>query len=326
MDDTLVTVIVAAYNSSRTIDETLRGIRSQSHTALEILVVDDGSTDDTSAIVRRHAAVDPRIRLIRQANAGVAATRNRGIAEARGLFVAPIDGDDLWAPTKIAEQVAVMHAGGPRIGLVYTWSVMIDAESLVTGKPHARTEAGDVLQAICRSNLLGNGSAALVRTDVARAAGGFDTRLRALRAEGCEDIAFYIRVAEQHHFGVVPKPLTGYRQLPNSMSDDGLRMYRSWALVAAEVAARNPQCRAALAACTRDMTRWTIARDSKAKRYRALLAFLRMHPIILSGKLAGALGRRIQGQGRRLADHWSNDDERNPRPPDRFPIGEPPPT
>src|SRR5438045_2856629 len=94
----LVTVIVPAYNAGVTIGATLDSIRAQTHTNLEVLVIDDGSTDATAKIVQRHASVDPRIRLIRQSNEGVAAPRNRGIAEARGEYLAPIDADALWRP------------------------------------------------------------------------------------------------------------------------------------------------------------------------------------------------------------------------------------
>lgn len=87
----LVTVVIPAYNAAATIDETLLSVRSQSHRRLEILVVDDGSKDATAHIVQRHCAEDSRIRLIRQRNSGVAAARNRGVAEATGDFVAPID-------------------------------------------------------------------------------------------------------------------------------------------------------------------------------------------------------------------------------------------
>jgi len=84
----LVTVIIPAFNAARTIDETLRSVRSQTHRRMEILVVDDGSVDATAQIVRSHATEDRRIRLIQQPNSGVAAARNRAIAEATGDYLA----------------------------------------------------------------------------------------------------------------------------------------------------------------------------------------------------------------------------------------------
>lgn len=290
-DRPLVTAVVPAYNAARTIDETLRSIRSQSYTHLEILVVDDGSTDATPAIVAAHAAVDPRIRPIRQANAGVAAARNRGIAEARGDLVALTDADDVWAPTKIERQVAVMQRGGTTMGLVYTWSDSIDADGLVIGNARAHRFEGDVLHAICRENFVGNGSAALFRKQALVDAGGYDASLRGRGAEGCEDIAMYIRVAESYRFGCVPQALTGYRQLAGSMSSHGYTMYRSWMIVASRTVRRQPRCRTDLAAATAWMARDAWRRERHAKHYGAMLAICIRHPLLVAGKMLEILAR-----------------------------------
>src|SRR5689334_6839377 len=120
--DSVVGVVIPAYNAAATLDETLCSVRAQTYLTLEIIVVDDGSRDATPEIALRHAAGDRRVRLIRQANAGVAAARNRGIEETRADLVAPIDADDLWAPTKIARQMEVLRRASPETALVYTWS------------------------------------------------------------------------------------------------------------------------------------------------------------------------------------------------------------
>src|SRR5438034_11633591 len=96
----LVSVVIPAFNASATIDETIRSVRSQSHRDLDIIVVDDGSIDDTVAIAQRHAAYDSRIRIITQCNAGVAAARNAGWRAARADFIALLDADDLLTPSK----------------------------------------------------------------------------------------------------------------------------------------------------------------------------------------------------------------------------------
>src|SRR5262245_57856494 len=97
----VVSVVVPAFNAGATLDQTLRSVRAQTYTHLEVIVVDDGSKDATAEIALAHAKSDARIRLVRQANGGVASARNAGIREARAALVAPIDADDLWAPTKI---------------------------------------------------------------------------------------------------------------------------------------------------------------------------------------------------------------------------------
>src|SRR5258707_6035401 len=130
----LVSVIVPAYNAEKTIGETLSSVGAQTYRNLEIVVVDDGSVDGTAGIVERYTRTDSRVRLIRQANMGVAAARNRGIAEARADYIAPIDADDLWESTKIDKQMQAMMGGGPRVGLVYTWYALIDCRGKVISK------------------------------------------------------------------------------------------------------------------------------------------------------------------------------------------------
>lgn len=236
----LVSVIVPAYNAEATLDETLRSVRGQTHRALEIIVVDDGSTDSTRALAERHAAADARVRVLRQTNAGVAAARNAGWQQARSPFIAFVDADDLWAPAKIERQLAALHAGGDRVGLVYCWFARIDAASRIVGLHDGPLWRGDVTQPILQSNFVGNGSAALVRRDALVAAGGFDVGLQARGAHGCEDYQLYCRVAERWHFALVPERLVGYRQLPDNMSSDRARMLRSWMLVHDEIIARRP--------------------------------------------------------------------------------------
>jgi glycosyltransferase involved in cell wall biosynthesis len=103
-DESLISVVVPAYNASQYLETTLASIRRQTHANLEVLVVDDASTDDTAAIVERIAIVDPRVRLVRQdRNQGRSAARNRGIDEARGEWVCPCDADDLWAIERLEQ-------------------------------------------------------------------------------------------------------------------------------------------------------------------------------------------------------------------------------
>ncbi|MDF2765542.1 MAG: glycosyltransferase family 2 protein, partial [Rhodospirillales bacterium] len=130
MSGPLVSVVIPAFNAERFLARTLDSVSRQTYSALEIIVVDDGSLDGTAGIVRQQAALDPRVRLIRQENAGVAAARNRGIAESDGCFVAPLDADDLWHPQKIELQLRRFEER-PSAGLVYCWSIGIDEEDRV---------------------------------------------------------------------------------------------------------------------------------------------------------------------------------------------------
>jgi glycosyltransferase involved in cell wall biosynthesis len=237
----LVSVVIPAFNAVATIDETLHSVRTQTYPHLEIIVVDDGSRDATREIVRRHATADPRIRLIEQANAGVAAARNRGIAAATGDYVAPVDADDLWRPQKIEKQMEALHRGGEAAALVYTWSARIDADSRVFDQSPGARHAGIVTREICCSNFIGNGSAVLMRKDAVLEAGGYDPSLRERMAEGVEDWLLYFRIATRHQFAVVPEHLTGYRYLPTSMSANFSKMLKGYDLVVAEMCQKYPQ-------------------------------------------------------------------------------------
>lgn len=266
----VVTVIVPAYNVAGTIHETLLSVRSQTHTALEIIVVDDGSKDHTRQVVERHAADDPRIRLLHQANAGVASARNTALAEATGAYLAPIDADDLWRPDKIARQLALMLERGPGVELVYTWFAEIDDESRVR-KIVMPCEEGRVLAALCHGNFVGHASSPLMRTDGMRQVGGYDTSLRASAAQGCEDWQLYLRLAEFGEFAVIKLPLTGYRITEKSMSSDISQMLRSYRLVLSRVQVAHPEYAEDLRRGLQGITKYFLKRSFEAARYRAAL-------------------------------------------------------
>lgn len=237
--DTLVSVVIPAYNAIATIDDTLESVRGQTHRALEILVVDDGSTDGTQEAVLRHARKDGRVRLITQANAGVAAARNTGISEARGEYVAPVDADDVWRCDKIALQLGAF-ARSDTIGLVYSWSALIDEADVILDAKPTPDVPGNLLVTVARRNIIGNGSAIMVRKAIAQAV-GYDPSLRARGAQGCEDWKFYFDAAELCDFAVVPAYLTGYRQVRGNMSSDVARMLKSRDLCAEEFEHRHPE-------------------------------------------------------------------------------------
>ena len=133
MPDPLVSVIVPAYNAASTVQETLRSVLAQTFSRIEVIVVDDGSTDDTATVVAEIADQDARVRLERQPQYGVATARNHAIQCASGEFIAPMDADDLWHPTKLERQLERFKGGEPDLGLVYSWFRYMDTDGLVQG-------------------------------------------------------------------------------------------------------------------------------------------------------------------------------------------------
>ncbi len=231
----LVSVVIPAHNAEATIDETLHSVRLQTHPNLEIIVVDDGSSDRTNSIAMAHAYADHRVRVITQNNSGVAAARNKGWQAATASLIAFLDADDVWAESKIQRQLELILKVGNKVGLVYTWYSEIDEQSRILRRPLQQTARGNVVDQLLLGNLIGNGSSALVRRHILEDVGGFDSALRDAGAHGCEDYLFYFRVAARSEFDLIPEYLTGYRVLGQRMSRDRPRMLRSWLLVAAEM-------------------------------------------------------------------------------------------
>lgn len=246
MSRDLVSVVIPAYDAVSTLRATLSSVLAQTHRALEVLVVDDGSRDATAAVAAAAAERDPRVRVLRQANAGVAVARNAGLAQARGEWVATVDADDLWHPEKIARQLAAAARAPRRPGFVYAWSRRIDGDDRVLldlGRP---THRGDVMAQLVATNFLRNASVALMRRDAALRAGGFDPGLQAAGAHGAEDLKLYLAIAEVETVELAPAFLVGYRHTATSMSQAPDRMRRSVEMVLGEVERRRPDLPAEL--------------------------------------------------------------------------------
>lgn len=202
-----VTVIIPTYNRAATLPRAIDSVLRQTHADLELLVVDDGSTDDTPAVME--SLNDPRIRFLRQPeNRGVAAARNRGLRAARGDFIAFLDSDDEWLPDKLERQLARFAALPEEVGLLYTGVETIAADGHRSIQaPEAR---GDVYpQLLLRNKVHGGGSNAMIRRCVIATVGFFDETLPAI-----EDYDYWLRVARFFRVDFVPEPLLRYHTPP----------------------------------------------------------------------------------------------------------------
>lgn len=225
MRGSLVSVIVPAWNARSTLHETLASAAAQTHGNLEILIVDDGSADATADIAAAFCASEPRARLIRQQNLGVAAARNRAIDQASGDFIAPLDADDVWHPEKIERQLQTFAESSPRAGLVYCWYRTIDEQSQYIDPPWTPVMAGSVFREHLKLNF-GTGSSPLIR----RGALGhlrYDPELQQAGNQGCEDWLLQLKIAAEHDIACTRAFLLGYRQSRSAMSSDKERMIRS---------------------------------------------------------------------------------------------------
>lgn len=159
----LVSVIVLIYNSERYIAATIESVLSQTYRHIEVLLIDDGSPDRSGEICQQFD--DPRIRIIRQQNLGLPGARNAGIRQAKGDYLAFIDGDDLWQREKLEHHVNHL-AHADRVGVSFSRSAFIDEAGKFLGTYQSPQLKGINPSYLLRCNPIGNGSAAVVRREV----------------------------------------------------------------------------------------------------------------------------------------------------------------
>ena len=292
----LVSVIIPAYNAEATIERTVASVTAQTYRNLEVIVVDDGSLDRTAALVAKLAERDSRIRLLRKANAGLAAARNTGIEHAHGDLVAPVDADDLWHPTKIEKQIAVMRRGGDKVGAVYCRSRSIGSVGQIYFDHPTFDFRGDVFAPLIFWNFIQSGSL-LFRRTLAMKFGGYDVSLATRGATTCEDLKFNLDLAERCDFDLVPEFLTGYTLRPGSMSTNIAAMLRSRSIVVGEARIKHPELppclfRWASAISARECSRVYLQRGHYAAALTLLMKAAAKDPL---GALGPDMGRILVG-------------------------------
>ena len=213
MQEVKVSVVIPSYNSARYVVTAVESVLGQTFRDYEILVVDDGSTDDTKEVLSKYGE---SIRYLYKPNGGVSSARNYGIEKARGKYVALLDADDFWMPEKLAKQIAVLEAD-ENIGLCYASTEKVD-ENMQTVIGYIEA---DSYEDYCEALLLnlnivaGSCSSAIVRRDVAQQTNGFDAEFST-----CADWEYWLRLSLLTKFAPVSEYLVKYRVVAGSMSSD----------------------------------------------------------------------------------------------------------
>ena len=230
----LVTIVVPAFNVAKTLRETLDALQAQTFEDFEIVIVDDGSSDETASIASSFLN-DPRISLVSQRNRGLAGARNSGIAAARGSLIGFCDADDIWEPNKLAAHVQHLQSD-ETIGISYSGSSLINDDGDFLGQSQ-KPRLGNIDAAhIFKRNPIGNGSAPVIRRAVFDAIAFrpaaeterdwyFDETFRQ-----SEDIECWLRIAltTDWEFAGVPGMLTRYRISASGLSAVTDRQFSAW--------------------------------------------------------------------------------------------------
>jgi glycosyltransferase involved in cell wall biosynthesis len=216
-DSPRVSVVVPAYNSAHWISRTIESILAQTFGSFEAIVIDDGSTDALEDVLQPYLRREPRLRVIRQRNRGLAGARNRGVAEARAPLVAPLDADDLWHPDFLRDTVAALETS-PEAPFAFAYSFrMDDQDRLYPFRKPGRPLRHDMIGLIWL-NTVGSGSAAVFRKALVDQVGGFDESMGRRGLHGAEDWKLAIQLARLGDPVLVERHLVGYRLLETSMS------------------------------------------------------------------------------------------------------------
>ena len=201
MSPSTVSVVIPTYNRGHLVGEAVASVLGQTVPPLEVIVVDDGSTDDTRDRLRPYL---PRVTYLHQTNQGVSAARNHGIRKARGEFIAFLDSDDVWHPRKLELQLGTFRAR-PELGLLGTGPLQWPAPSFpeISSGDHGRVSLVSWAQLVVK-NYLGT-SSVMVRSAALKTAGGFDPVMK-----GSEERDLWLRVAEQWSVANLELPLVGW--------------------------------------------------------------------------------------------------------------------
>lgn len=206
-----VSVVIPTYNAAAFVGQAIKSVLAQTYRDVEVIVVDDGSTDQTQSILSRFGAP---VRCIRQANQGVAVARNCGIHESRGRYVAFLDADDTWLPGKLERQVAALEAY-PDCAACYAAFTRVDWELRPIGISRSPRQAATLPDLLLNGNVIGSICTVLIERELFDRVGGFDPQL-----SQCADWDMWIRLAVHTAFLYVDEPLVTYRQHEANMSRD----------------------------------------------------------------------------------------------------------
>ncbi len=210
-----VSVVIPVYNGARTLGRTLHSVADQTLQDIEVIIVDDGSTDASLAVAESARPLFKDMRIVHRQRGGPERARNAGIEAARGAYIAPIDADDLWHPTYLEKMVAALRKSGGRAGFAYALFRRIDDDDCIISTPRSFVVNGFAFHQLVFKNAVGNGSGVVFSRSEALAVGGYETRF-----QNVGDNFMQLKLAWRGAVVCVPEYLVGYRLTPGSLSSN----------------------------------------------------------------------------------------------------------
>ena len=207
-----ISVIVPAYNAERTILETIKSVLQQTFSDFELIIINDGSTDQTVELL--DTVEDSRLKIFDYENGGTSVARNRGLAHATGEFIAFLDADDLWTSDKLQLQLAALQQH-PEAGVAYSWAYYMDEQGKFFHADKPIFFYGNVYAELLVRDFIVSGSNCLIRRQAIESVGEFDPALSC-----AQDWDYWLRLAARWPFVVVPKLQIYYRISSNSASSN----------------------------------------------------------------------------------------------------------
>lgn len=230
----LISIITPTFNRAGYLSMAIESVLAQTTDNFEMLIVDDGSEDNTREVVEAFQATDPRIRYFYQANQGQSIARNRGVQEAKGEFICFLDSDNAWYPHKLERSISEFEAH-PDADVVYSDYMVIDEKGQELGPNRMKRYSGFITAELLRDNFV------TINTTMTRKAcfdelGGFEPEDRL-----AEDYGLWLRFSTRYRFHYVPEVLGYYRVMDNQISSDKARRLDANEALLSQFLERYPQ-------------------------------------------------------------------------------------
>jgi len=216
MKSPTVSVIIPTYNRAHLIGRSIQSVLNQTYQDFELIIVDDGSTDNTEEVIKKFQEHDKRTKYIKHnKNKGGSAARNTGIKNAKGKYIAFLDSDDEWLIGKLKRQMKFIKNSSSEVGVFYTGFIYKNVLNRDTWKKYIPSKRGWIFEDILTENCVGTTSTVLIKSRCFEKAGLFNENL-----PSCQDWEMWIRIAKEYQFDFIEDPLVRYYIHKSRISTD----------------------------------------------------------------------------------------------------------